>query len=343
MKTAIQERARELGFDACHFTTATPPDHHEEFTQWLQKNYQGQMAWLERNAPKRINPQLVLDGAKAIITLAVSYDRPGVPPSRSTGVIARYARFTDYHDILAERLKLLTAYVQELSPGARSLWYVDTGPLLERDIAQRAGLGFVGKHTNLISRNLGNWIFLCEIITTAEIPPDIPEKNRCGTCTRCITACPTAAIRGPFELDARRCISYLTIELKGSIPLEFRKAIGNRIYGCDDCLAACPWNRFAREGQIMKQHARAELDTPDLIQLLCLDDAEFKKMFAGSPILRTKRRGFLRNVCVALGNIGTPAALPALERAQNDAEPLIVEHAEWAIEQIKLRHPEHST
>ena len=217
----------------------------------------------------------------------------------------------------------------------RSLWYVDTGPVLERDFAQRAGLGFVGKHTNLISRRLGNWIFLAEILTTLELKPDASEQNHCGKCTRCITACPTNAITAPFELDARKCISYLTIELKGSIPVELRAAIGNRIYGCDDCLAACPWNRFARAGNLMKPHARKDLEQPDLIELLQLNEAGFKSRFAGTPILRTKRRGLLRNVCVALGNTGDDSAVPHLQKATADPEPLIAEHARWAIGQIK--------
>jgi epoxyqueuosine reductase len=254
------------------------------------------------------------------------------------GVVARYAQFSDYHDVIGERLKVLTDFINQIGgEGTRSLWYVDTGPFLERDLAQRAGLGFIGKHTNLISRKLGNWIFLAEIITTAELEPDEPETNHCGTCTRCITACPTEAIRAPFQLDARRCISYLTIELKGSIPVELRRLIGNRIYGCDDCLAACPWNRFAREGKMMKEHARGNLNAPDLILLLSLDDSGFKYLFAGTPILRTKRRGFLRNVCVALGNLGDETAIPALEKATTDSEPLIAEHAEWAIERIRNR------
>ena len=204
-------------------------------------------------------------------------------------------------------------------------------------MAQRAGVGFIGKHTNLISRRLGNWNFLAEIITTLELEPNEPEKNRCGSCSRCIAACPTAAITGPFQLDARRCISYLTIELKGSIPLELRSAIGGRIYGCDDCLAVCPWNRFAREGQLMRDHRRADLSTPDLVELLSLDDAEFKRRFAGTPMLRAKRRGLLRNVCVALGNIGDASAIPFLERAAADPEPIIAEHARWAVEQIRGR------
>ncbi len=343
MKVAIQQRARELGFDACHFTTANAPDHSDEFTRWLGAKHHGEMAWLERNAHKRIDPQQVLAQAKTIITLAVSYHRENKQTEANgsnspRGIVARYAQFDDYHDVVAERLKVLTDFVNEQSGNeTRSLWYVDTGPLLERDFAQRAGLGFVGKHTNLISRSLGNWIFLSEIITTASIEPDAPERNRCGSCTRCITACPTEAIRAPFELDARRCISYLTIELKGSIPIEFRTAIGNRIYGCDDCLAACPWNKFAREGNMMKAHARHDLQLPDLLELLTLDDAGFKKRFAGSPILRTKRRGLLRNVCVALGNIGDERALPALQNALRDPDPLIVEHAQWAIGEIQRR------
>jgi epoxyqueuosine reductase len=260
---------------------------------------------------------------------------------RFPGVIARYARYTDYHEVLAEKLKALTAFLdQSGSEGTRSLWYVDTGPMLERDFAQRAGIGFVGKHTNLISRKLGNWIFLAEIITTLELEPDEPEMNRCGTCTQCIRACPTRAITGPFQLDARLCISYLTIELKGPIPAELRPAIGARIYGCDDCLAVCPWNRFAREGNLMKEHGRADLGQPDLIELLSLDDAGFEKKFANTPMLRAKRRGLLRNVCVALGNIGDATALPVLERAANDAEPMIAGHAGWAMERIAARAQE---
>jgi epoxyqueuosine reductase len=239
---------------------------------------------------------------------------------------------------LGSRLKQLCEFLNHLAgPGATSLWYVDTGPLLERDLAQRSGLGFVGKHTNLISRRMGNWIFLCEIITTIDLVPDQPETNRCGSCSRCIAACPTNAITAPFRLDARRCISYLTIELKGPIPLELRSAIGDRIFGCDDCLAICPWNRFARAGDLMRTHARAELARPDLLALLSLDDAGFKRRFDGTPMLRTKRRGLLRNVCVALGNIGDETALPALEKAAANPDPLISEHARWAIEQIRSR------
>ncbi len=352
MKAAIRQRALELGFDDCRFTDGNAPASAEQFQSWLAENKNGEMEWLERNAEKRVDPQKVLPGAKSMICLAASYamdwsadgssassapDTTRTSRPRSVDVIARYARFDDYHDVLGARLKLLAQFVDQLAAKTRSLWYVDTGPILERDLAQRAGIGFVGKHTNLISRRLGNWIFLSEIITTLELEPDTPEKNYCGKCSRCISACPTNAITAPFQLDARRCISYLTIELKGSIPVEFRKAIGNRIYGCDDCLAACPWNRFAREGSLMKQHTRKELNSPDLVELLQLDDVGFKSRFAGSPILRTKRRGLLRNVCVALGNVGDESTLPVLEKAAHDSEPLIAEHAQWAIAQVESR------
>ena len=340
MKEAIRQHAFALGFDDCRFTTAAAPDSATHLNSWLGEKRHGEMTWLERNAPKRTDPQLVLPNAHSIISLAISYHSHNPQSSilnPQSGVVARYARFTDYHDVLADKLKALSAFVDQLNPNTRSLWYVDTGPILERDFAQRAGIGFIGKHTNVISRKLGNWIFLAEILTTLELESDAPEKNRCGSCSRCITACPTKAITAPFQLDARLCISYLTIELKGSIPLELRPLIGNRIYGCDDCLAACPWNKFAREGSLMKSHARPDLATPDLVELLQLDDVGFKAKFAGTPMLRTKRRGILRNVCVALGNVGDKTALPALQKAAEDSEPMIAEHARWAVEQIDSR------
>jgi epoxyqueuosine reductase len=361
VKAIIQQRALELGFEACRFTTAEPPQSAVHFQRWLGAGCHGEMAYLERNAAKRVEPQRVLPEAQSIITLAASYFRSGqVPadclhdtapapgkgpsqaraetlvPSPPAGTIARYAQYADYHHVLGERLKLLSQFVNGLGgSNTSSLWYVDTGPLLERDLAQRSGLGFVGKHTNLISRGLGNWFFLCEIITTLKLEPDAPERNRCGTCARCIAACPTQAITAPFQLDARRCLSYLTIELKGPIPVEFRPALGTRIYGCDDCLAVCPWNRFARDGRLMREHFRNDFDSPNLLDLLALDDPAFKRRFAGTPLLRTKRRGLLRNVCVALGNLGDPTALPALRQAALDPEPLIAEHAKWAVERIE--------
>jgi epoxyqueuosine reductase len=342
MKAAIRQRARELGFDDCRFTTANAPASAEHFQDWIATGQHGEMTWLERTASNRTNPQLVLPGARSVICLAASYGiespKSKVPNPRS-GVVARYAQFNDYHDVLGKQLKQLTGFINQLG-GAKthSLWHVDTGPVLERDFAQRAGLGFVGKHANLISRQFGNWILIGEIITTLELEPDAPEKNHCGKCARCIAACPTNAITAPFQLDARRCISYLSIELKDPIPIELRPAIGNRIFGCDDCLAVCPWNRFAHEGKLMKSHARPELAEPDLIKLLQLDEAGFKSRFVGTPILRTKRRGLLRNVCVALGNVGDLSTLPHLQKAAKDSEPLITEHAQWAIGQIESRN-----
>jgi epoxyqueuosine reductase len=367
MKAAIRQRAAELGFDECRFTSAIPPASAEQFQRWLAQKKHGEMSWLERNAEKRADPGKVLPGVKTVIVLAASYEtlhggrpqevRPegiapleaGTPPDTpieqslvtqadTWGVVAQYAQFADYHDVLGGCLKNLAGFVNQLGgPETRSLWYVDTGPLLERDLAQRAGLGFVGKHTNVISRRLGNWIFLAEILTTLELSPDVPEKNHCGNCVRCIAACPTNAITAPFQLDARKCISYLTIELKGSIPPELRPAVGRRIFGCDDCLAVCPWNRFAREGSLMRSHVRADLRQPDLLGLLELDEAGFKARFSGTPLWRTKRRGLLRNVCVALGNVGDASVLPALQKAARDPESLIAEHARWALEQVSAR------
>lgn len=333
MTEIIRSKARDLGFDDCRFTTAERPVHAEKFQAWLANGQHGEMGYLVRNSDKRVNPELVLPNAKSVIILATSYYDESAP----VGVVAQYAQYQDYHDILAERLKSLTEFIQQLAPAEKSLWYVDTGPLLERDLAQRAGLGFAGKHTNLISRSLGNYFFISEIITTLQLAPDTPETNKCGKCTNCLTACPTQAITAPFHLDARKCISYLTIELKGSIPVELRPLIGGRIYGCDECLLVCPWNRFAREGNLMQQYRNPDFSQPDLLELLSLDDTGFKKRFRGTPVYRTKRRGLLRNVCVALGNTGDETTLPHLQKAALDHEPLIAEHAIWAIAQIQKR------
>lgn len=347
MKAGLQRLAAELGFDVCRVTSAAAPEAAGHFQRWLAEGRHGEMAYLARNADRRVDLQRVLPGARSVVTLAVSYGAAAASPPvgramaaslAGRGIIARYARYADYHDVLVAPLERLTAFLDGMGgPGTCSRWYVDTGPVLERDLAQRAGVGFIGKHTNLISRELGNWFLLAEILTTAVLPSDAPEVNRCGRCTRCIAACPTAAIVAPFQLDARRCISYLTIELKGAIPVELRPAIGRRIFGCDDCLAACPWNRFARQGRLMAAHVRADLAEPDLLELLALDRSGFKARFAGTPILRTKRRGLLRNVCVALGNDGDASVRPALERAAHDPEPLIAEHATWALQALDAR------
>jgi epoxyqueuosine reductase len=373
LKAALVQKAIELGFDACRVTTAEPPASAPDFERALAEGRHAEMAWLAKAPEKRADLGRVLPGIRSVVTLAVSYHRgpvsgpraeahdPGSgfgaecksdsghsstsnPDTGLRGIVARYAQHPDYHDLLKPPLQALTEFLDAAAGvSQRSLWYVDTGPILERDLAQRAGIGFVGKHTNLISRSLGNWFLLAEILTTAELEPDAPEHNRCGSCTRCLSACPTGALPAPFTLDARRCISYLTIEHRGSIPEDLRPAIGDRIFGCDDCLAACPWNRFAREGSILRAHHRADLARPDLVEWLELDDAAFKSRFAGTPLLRTKRRGLLRNVCVALGNVGDARALPALRRAALDPEPLIADHAAWAIGRIESRSRSVST
>lgn len=338
-KAELQRRAAEVGFDDCRIARAKPPAHAREFRGWLADGAGGEMDWIERSAEKRCEPQKVLPGAQSVIVLAMNYwqgDGDRRPRSAAkTGRIARYAWGDDYHEVLEPGLRELEAFLESL--GGRQKIYVDTGPVLERDFAAEAGIGWHGKSTMLLNRRLGTWFFLAEIFTTLDLPPDPPQVARCGSCTRCIAACPTGAITAPHRLDARRCISYLTIELKGSIPLEFRSLIGDRIYGCDDCLEACPWNRFAQIARESAFAARPAMARMPLRDLLALDDAHFQEMFRGSPIKRTKRRGFLRNVCVALGNVGTKDDLPALQAATHDREPLIAEHARWAIDQIESR------
>jgi len=341
IRESIRNRAFDLGFDACRFTDASPPPHADALKTWLEGGLHGEMAYLERNAWKRVAPSSVLETARSVVCLAASYHHPKSESGESKpnhGVVARYARHGDYHDTLAAPLKRLTEFIESLTPdNSRSLWYVDTGPILERDLAMRAGLGFIGKHTNLIHRKLGNWLLLAEILTPLALEPDPPESNHCGRCVRCVDACPTRAITAPFQLDARLCVSYLTIELKGPIPEQLRRQIGNRVFGCDDCLAACPWNRFAKAGRLMAPHRRNDLDQPSLLGLLTLDEPGFRARFQGSPVLRAKRKGLLRNVCVALGNVGDTQALAPLETAAKDPEPLVAEHAAWAIREIKNR------
>ncbi len=341
----IKAEAARLGFSLCGITSADPPPHHRHYARWLAEGKAGEMLYLHRQEPKRGDLSLVLPGAKSVVCVALNYSpEGGMAPAPGTayrdavpgvGVIARYARFDDYHDLLWQRLEALLAFIQLQAPNTHGKVYCDTGPITERDLAMRAGLGWIGKHTNLISRSLGNWFFLGEILLDIELPVGTPETTHCGTCTRCLPACPTGAITAPYQLDARRCISYLTIELKGSIPENLRPLIGTRIYGCDDCLAACPWNKFAVRSDDPAVRPRADLSAPDLLELLALDDDAFRTKFKNSPIKRTKRRGLLRNVCVALGNLGDPRAVPALTHAAAfDPEPLIREHAAWALTRI---------
>jgi epoxyqueuosine reductase len=339
LKQSIVSHAAELGLDSCRVARATAPAHAEEFRGWLRDGAAGEMAWMGRGAEKRCDPQQVLPGAQSIIMVALNYWQGPAPASSGTGLrgrIARYAWGDDYHEVLLAKLNELSAFLAGL--GGKQKVYVDTGPILERDYADEAGVGWHGKSTMLVDSKLGTWFFLGEILTTLDLPADERQPPRCGSCQRCITACPTGAITEPHRLDARRCISYLTIELKGPIPVELRQLIGDRIYGCDDCLDACPWNRFAATAREAAFTARPAV-AMELRDYLRLDDAAFRDLFRGSPIKRIKRRGFLRNVCVALGNVGNEDDLAALERAARDPEPLIAEHAAWAIRQIHGRSP----
>lgn len=331
LKNEIVRRALALGFDSCRIARCEPPRHGREFEAWLAEGAAGEMDWLARGAEKRGDPQKVLFGARSVIVVALNYWQGGAPPANG-GRVARYAWGDDYHDVMLTRLRQLDALLQTC--GGVQKCYVDTGPILERDYAAEAGIGWHGKSTMLLDQKLGTWFFLGEILTTLELPADAPQVARCGSCTRCMTACPTGAITADHRLDARRCISYLTIELKGSIPLEFRPLIGDRIYGCDTCLDVCPWNRFAAISRESAFAARPSTSAMRLRDFLALNDEQFRTLFRGSPIKRIKRRGFLRNVCVALGNVGTTDDLPALQRAAKDDEPLIAEHAAWAITRI---------
>jgi len=340
LKKELSAFACELGFDSCRVAASAPPPHAGEFRNWLRDGASGEMSYMERGEEKRCDPQKVLPGARSVIVMALNYFQDvgaGAPPANSRigaahGRVARYAWGDDYHDVIAAKLSEIDRFLRDF--GGQQKCYVDTGPILERDHAAQAGLGWHGKNTMLIDERLGTWFFLAEVLTTLELPPDQPVPDRCGTCERCIKACPTGAITAPHRLDARRCISYLTIELKGSIPLELRPLIGDRIFGCDDCLDVCPWNRFAQVSHETAFSARRATMGISLRQYLELNDAEFRALFKNSPVKRIKRRGFLRNVCVALGNVGDISDIPALKRASADPEPLIAEHAAWAIQRI---------
>jgi len=336
VKDELIALAQSVGFSLCRVARCTAPPHAEQFRAWLADGRAGEMSWLERNEARRTDPQQVLPGAQSVVVLAMNYWQ-GDQAEPRVGRIARYAWGDDYHDMIEKKLRVLDEWL--IAHGGRQRCYVDTGPVLERDFAALAGVGWHGKSTMLVHPELGTWFFLAEVLTTLDLEADAPLPDRCGRCTRCMDACPTGAITAPHQLDARRCISYLTIELKGSIPEELRPLIGDRIYGCDDCLAVCPWNRFAAASQESAFAARPLVHGTALRDFLSLDDAQFRELFRKSPIKRIKRRGFLRNVCVALGNVGTADDLPALERAAYDPEPLIAEHARWAIGRITSRLP----
>ena len=334
MKTVVRALAKEHGFASCRFARAVQAPHAAEYVSWLQAGNHGDMAWLGRDPTRRTDPSQVLLDARTVLVLATNYFQ-GHSPRPHTGKIARYAWGADYHKIMLRNMVPIDHFLRE--SGGLQKCYVDTGPVLERDFAAASGLSWQGKSTMCLNERLGTWFFIGVILTTLEFEPDSPVKNRCGSCTRCIDVCPTRAITFPYQLDARRCISYLTIENKGPIPLEFRSAIGDRIYGCDDCLDVCPWNRFAEQTRETKFHLPAQLATMTLPELALLTEDEFRTLFRNSPVKRIKKARFVRNVCVALGNVGTTEDLLVLKRLAGDADPLIAEHASWAVEQIRGR------
>jgi epoxyqueuosine reductase len=334
MKVELRELAHQAGFDACGFVSARTAPHSEPFLRWLEAGSHAGMEWLARTPERRTDPRNVLPGCQSLIFLAKNYFQGG-PNPRSSGRIARYAYGQDYHELMLTAMQPICEYLSRC--GGIQKPYVDTGPVLERDFAAASGIAWQGKSTMCLNQNLGTWFFLGTILTTLSIEPDLPARNRCGSCTRCIDACPTRAITAPYQLDSRRCISYLTIENKGSIPLEFRAAIGDRIYGCDDCLEACPWNRFAAATRETRFLMPLEVQSMSLRSLAALSQDEFRSLFRHSPISRIKRNRFVRNVCVALGNVGTEEDLPVLRDLAGDSDTLIAEHAAWAIAQIESR------
>ncbi len=346
LQTRLAAKATELGFAACGVTRAdAAPRTAERLHQWLADGLHGDMIWMAARADQRESPVALWPEVKSVIALGMSY-APATDPlalagEGGVGRISVYAQGGDYHDVVKRALKALARWLVAEAPGTDVKVFVDTAPVMEKPLAEAAGLGWQGKHTNLVSRAHGSWLFLGAIYTTLEVAELSPSRKRegeddhCGTCTACQTACPTGAFPTPYRLDARRCISYLTIEHAGPIPLEFRKSIGNRIYGCDDCLAVCPWNKFAATAHANRAFLpRAELAAPALADLLALDDASFRQVFAGSPIKRIGRNRMIRNCLIAAGNSGDVGLRAAVTRLLDDPDPVVAEAAEWALAKL---------
>ncbi|MCC6778479.1 MAG: tRNA epoxyqueuosine(34) reductase QueG [Hyphomicrobiales bacterium] len=338
MKLALTQAAREQGFDVVGVTRPDAiPQAPARLRQFLEAGAHGDMSWLAANAERRGDPRVLWPQVRTIIMLGMSYggedDPLAILRQGDRGAISVYARGDDYHDVIKPRLKTLARWLCARAGGDVKV-FVDTAAVMEKPLAAAAGLGWQGKHTNLVSRELGSWLFLGAIFTTVSLPPDAPEQDHCGTCRACLDICPTDAFPAPYRLDARRCISYLTIEHKGPIPRALRAAIGNRIYGCDDCLAACPWNKFARAARETKLTARASLQAPPLAALAALDDAAFRRMFTKSPIKRTGRDRFVRNVLIAIGNSGDRGLAAAAEGLLVDSSPLVRGAAVWALRRL---------
>jgi epoxyqueuosine reductase len=336
-KRLIRERALAIGFDAIGFCGAgLATEARERLAAFLTAGQHGDMGWLASRANARGDPCTLWPDARSVVAVGVSYapehDPLGTLRLADRGSISVYARNRDYHDVIKGRLKEIAGLIRRRGPEAKV--FVDTAPVMEKPLAEAAGLGWQGKHTVLVSKQFGSWLFLGAIFTSAELPADVPHEESCGSCTRCLEICPTHAFPAPFRLDARRCLSYLNIEHKGPIPREFRAAMGNRIYGCDDCLAVCPWNKFASAARDIKLMARDDLNAPSLADLARLDEAGFRAMFAGSPIKRIGHARFLRNVLIALGNSGDAALAPLAEARLGDPDPLIRGAAVWAVRRL---------
>jgi epoxyqueuosine reductase len=335
LKAALQERAAALGFDLVRVTTPDAiPQARERLERWLEDEHHGSMDWMAATPDRRADPCVLWPEARSIVMLGVNYG-PAFDPLRTLpladrGTISVYARSKDYHDVIKGKLKELAGYLAARA-GSDVKVFVDTAPVMEKPLAEAAGLGWQGKHTVLVSRDFGSWLFLGAIFCTAELPSDAPEPDRCGACRRCLAVCPTDAFPAPYRLDSRRCISYLTIEHKGHIAPALREKIGNRIFGCDDCLAVCPWNKFAQVGREARLAQREEFDAPSLAALARLDDAAFRARFAGTPVKRAGRDRFVRNVLIAIGNSGEPALAEAAVRLLDDSSPLVRAMAVWAI------------
>lgn len=331
----VREELERLGFGLVRFAAPPLGEAGERFAEWLKRGYHGSMSYLERRGEERLKPESLLPDFRSAIVLAHGYDSALAnteDPAQAN--ISRYAWGEDYHEVLARKLRTFQDWLIEKIPGARCFAGVDAAPILEKAWAERAGLGWIGKHTNLIDAESGSYFFLAVLLTNLDFITDEAVEDRCGTCTRCIEICPTRAIVAPYELDARLCISYLTIELKGSIPRDLRPLIGNHVFGCDDCQEVCPWNRFSRPTAEGRFFPRDRVRAQPLESFLGLDEAEFKRRFAGSAILRAKRRGFLRNVCVAIGNSGRVELAEKLLPLLKDKEALVRAHAVWAYSQL---------
>ena len=334
----IRAQAARLGFDLCRFARADAPwPAGERLAEFLDHGRHGEMGWMADTAARRAHPTAMWEGARSAVVLGVNYGPDRDPlaalTDKARGAISVYAQGDDYHDVIKTRLKALGRWMADTLGGELKV-FVDTAPLMEKPLAERAGLGWQGKHTNLVSREFGSWLFLGSVLTALELTPDPPAQESCGSCRACLDACPTDAFPAPFQLDARRCISYLTIELKGPIPREFRGALGARIYGCDDCLAVCPWNKFARTAQEQTLIAREALGAPRLADLARLDDAAFRALFARNPVKRIGRDRFIRNVLYAIGNSGDPGLAQSAQALLDDASPLVRGAAVWALSRL---------